>query len=337
MHRDLKPENLLLSDPSDSAILKIADFGLSAVVFASENIGVNGTGPGSNSSTDACPTSELPFAHPDNVTGEYPYGQSPGVESVLMREHEAALRSKVSTHGAHSAHSPSLSSPQYEHGASGQGQNHDRRRGRPAPTSTATSTSAHPHASTHASGPHGGSHHLGSFLHDPTAAAEMKEREFREELAKERGDRHIERGSIPIPASAVSHSAKAYETLSIASGSLEELPQTPLRHREVNFITPTYCTPPATATRRPGSAASTTDTGSALSSPDMLGPPLPSSFSRAQAMSGLSQQFAAYTPGGMGQGAPIRRLRSVVGSPHYIAPEIASNGTFFCWALFLRV
>lgn len=37
MHRDLKPENLLLSDPSDSAILKIADFGLSAVIFAGES------------------------------------------------------------------------------------------------------------------------------------------------------------------------------------------------------------------------------------------------------------------------------------------------------------
>jgi len=36
VHRDLKPENLLLSDTSDSALLKIADFGLSAVVFASE-------------------------------------------------------------------------------------------------------------------------------------------------------------------------------------------------------------------------------------------------------------------------------------------------------------
>jgi serine/threonine protein kinase len=36
VHRDLKPENLLLSDTSESALLKIADFGLSAVVFAAE-------------------------------------------------------------------------------------------------------------------------------------------------------------------------------------------------------------------------------------------------------------------------------------------------------------
>ena len=33
-HRDLKPENLLLSDMSDHATLKMADFGLSAVIFA---------------------------------------------------------------------------------------------------------------------------------------------------------------------------------------------------------------------------------------------------------------------------------------------------------------
>jgi serine/threonine protein kinase len=36
VHRDLKPENLLLSDTSDTATLKIADFGLSAVVHACE-------------------------------------------------------------------------------------------------------------------------------------------------------------------------------------------------------------------------------------------------------------------------------------------------------------
>lgn len=44
VHRDLKPENLLLSDASDSAILKIADFGLSAVIFATENAANNLSG-----------------------------------------------------------------------------------------------------------------------------------------------------------------------------------------------------------------------------------------------------------------------------------------------------
>jgi len=43
VHRDLKPENLLLSDPSDTAILKIADFGLSAIVFAAESMSVIST------------------------------------------------------------------------------------------------------------------------------------------------------------------------------------------------------------------------------------------------------------------------------------------------------
>lgn len=37
VHRDLKPENLLLSDGTEQALLKIADFGLSAVVFAAEH------------------------------------------------------------------------------------------------------------------------------------------------------------------------------------------------------------------------------------------------------------------------------------------------------------
>jgi serine/threonine protein kinase len=42
VHRDLKPENLLLSDPTESAILKIADFGLSAVIFAAESSSLSG-------------------------------------------------------------------------------------------------------------------------------------------------------------------------------------------------------------------------------------------------------------------------------------------------------
>jgi len=38
VHRDLKPENLLLSDASENASLKIADFGMSAVIFAAESV-----------------------------------------------------------------------------------------------------------------------------------------------------------------------------------------------------------------------------------------------------------------------------------------------------------
>lgn len=45
-HRDLKPENILLSELSDHAILKLADFGLSAVIFAIED--------GQSQSRDRC-------------------------------------------------------------------------------------------------------------------------------------------------------------------------------------------------------------------------------------------------------------------------------------------
>ncbi len=43
-HRDLKPENLLLSDPEDggNSVLKIADFGLSALFREKNTVGVNG-------------------------------------------------------------------------------------------------------------------------------------------------------------------------------------------------------------------------------------------------------------------------------------------------------
>lgn len=40
-HRDLKPENLLLSDLSDAALLKIADFGLSELIFHADEVNSN--------------------------------------------------------------------------------------------------------------------------------------------------------------------------------------------------------------------------------------------------------------------------------------------------------
>jgi serine/threonine protein kinase len=48
VHRDLKPENLLLSEPGEGALLKIADFGLSALIFAAEGAEVLGS-PSQNS------------------------------------------------------------------------------------------------------------------------------------------------------------------------------------------------------------------------------------------------------------------------------------------------
>lgn len=343
VHRDLKPENLLLSDPSDSAILKIADFGLSAVVFASENITTSTTTSTTTSCTGAAeivpdvlyPASDVPFIHPDSDSHHLLHSQSPSVESVSMHEHEAALRSKLTTQGAYSAHScvdsssrgstgihevSLLSSPHsesrrklgQEQGQSqgrGQGQGQDQqRRDRTPRTSTSSS---------------GGD-----------SAAETKEREYREELEKERDAVSAPRAITPSPHHhALPHTCHPHHQSRLPSvkeaDSPDGRPRTPVRLREVNFVTPTYCTPPSAsaAHNKDGSAPDTP--GSAIGTPEMLGPPLPSANSRAQqqqqGMSGLSQQFAVYTPG-MGHGAPMRRLRSVVGSPHYIAPEIASNG-----------
>ena len=36
VHRDLKPENILYSDPSESATIRVADFGLARVVSGKE-------------------------------------------------------------------------------------------------------------------------------------------------------------------------------------------------------------------------------------------------------------------------------------------------------------
>ena len=50
-HRDLKPENLLLSDPTEGAVLKMADFGLSAVMFAA-GTETEGAGEGTGTGRD---------------------------------------------------------------------------------------------------------------------------------------------------------------------------------------------------------------------------------------------------------------------------------------------
>lgn len=57
-HRDLKPENLLLSDASENAILKMADFGLSAVVFAAVAATEGLSGPMSACGAGQPPTTE---------------------------------------------------------------------------------------------------------------------------------------------------------------------------------------------------------------------------------------------------------------------------------------
>ncbi len=82
VHRDLKPENLLLSDPSDSAVLKIADFGLSSVVFASEQSSdsSNNIGGGSNSD-EVTPTLSEPDGQAIEGAGCSPGNLAPNLES----------------------------------------------------------------------------------------------------------------------------------------------------------------------------------------------------------------------------------------------------------------
>lgn len=88
-HRDLKPENLLLSDQGEHSVLKIADFGLSAVVFAAES---------SNSSlpTDL-PTS--PFTPPSGPSHGPQTAKSPkdGNGSPIARVMKGPLSRQQST------------------------------------------------------------------------------------------------------------------------------------------------------------------------------------------------------------------------------------------------
>ena len=79
VHRDLKPENLLLSDASESALLKIADFGLSAVVFASEGGGIDANRDSESGSGDCFEFYRLPSSagnSPDIVEDRGAEGES---------------------------------------------------------------------------------------------------------------------------------------------------------------------------------------------------------------------------------------------------------------------
>lgn len=59
-HRDLKPENLLLADPDDSSVLKIADFGFSALFRELES--ESSSGDDSSGSTSAGSIGQGPAA-----------------------------------------------------------------------------------------------------------------------------------------------------------------------------------------------------------------------------------------------------------------------------------
>jgi serine/threonine protein kinase len=108
VHRDLKPENLLLSEPGGGAILKIADFGLSTVVFASENQIDDGSISGS---------SHYP---PNGGIGGYSYppGGGSGGSSTLLGHAAAA---KGTAFGTSSSALDTLLNPSRSGGSGGGG------------------------------------------------------------------------------------------------------------------------------------------------------------------------------------------------------------------------
>ena len=243
VHRDLKPENLLLSDPSDSAILKIADFGLSAVVFATECVSV----------TDSSAKSmHSPLYNKQDYVGsisnDYTHGRSDSIEECSIDlSHTSMLESPLRTTLL------------------------DRSSASPTNNSTVRSQ----------------------------AEVEHKEREYRERY-----------GGASSP------------TITTNTNTAHTNTHTNLTSNTHNNA-PTYCLPPQT-TQTP-SKITNNNTQLLSETPEMLGPPLDSVYNTTH---NVANQLSPNTPM-VGPGAPMRRLRSVVGSPHYIAPEIASNGNFF--------
>eukprot|EP00943_MAST-04B_sp_MAST-4B-sp1_P003204 g3204.t1 len=88
-HRDLKPENLLLANEGDEAILKIADFGLSALLEEEEEeYPTNKTSSGINSGLVA-PSSSLP----DHGDGLKINGGGNAIDAILSNPALSRLRS----------------------------------------------------------------------------------------------------------------------------------------------------------------------------------------------------------------------------------------------------
>jgi len=242
VHRDLKPENLLLSDPSDSAILKIADFGLSAVVFATECVSVTDSSTKSMHSQFYNKQDYL-----GSVSNDYTHGRSDSIEECSVDlSHTSMLESPLRTTLL------------------------DRSSASPTNNSTVRSQ----------------------------AEVEHKEREYRERYGG---------GSPPTITATHLHTntAQTNTNTNVASNMQNNAP--------------TYCLPPQ-STHTP-SKITNNNTQHLSESPEMLGPPLDSAYN---ATHNVTNQLSPNTPM-VRPGAPMRRLRSVVGSPHYIAPEIASN------------
>ena len=87
VHRDLKPENLLLSDTTENASLKIADFGMSAVIFAAEAVEYDRrimTGPSLSSPSGYSSSSSLspPSEPEENIFCFSPYSKSAHSQSL---------------------------------------------------------------------------------------------------------------------------------------------------------------------------------------------------------------------------------------------------------------
>lgn len=104
VHRDLKPENLLLSDTTENASLKIADFGMSAVIFAAESVeydrriltGSSLSQSGYSSSSSLSPPSLSDNILPEeNIFSFSPYSKSGHSQSLNSLIPTRRLRSIV--------------------------------------------------------------------------------------------------------------------------------------------------------------------------------------------------------------------------------------------------
>jgi len=251
VHRDLKPENLLLSDPSDSAILKIADFGLSAVVFATECVSV----------TD----SSIKSMH------SHMYNNQDYLGSV-SQDYVHARSDSIEECSVDLTYAPMIDSP--------------------LRTTLLDRSSASPITNT--------------TVHSQ-AEVEHKEREYRERYGS---------GSPPTITNSHPHTNPTATNTNISHCAQHNAP--------------TYCLPlQTTHTTQTPSKITNNNTQHLSESPEMLGPPLDSSY---HVTHNVANQLSPNTPI-MGPGAPVRSLRSVVGSPHYIAPEIASNGALLFYYL----
>lgn len=80
-HRDLKPENLLLADPDDSSVLKIADFGFSALFRELESESSSGEDSSSPTASSSSNSSGRPGLPPPSLRRQASTGLSSSMGS----------------------------------------------------------------------------------------------------------------------------------------------------------------------------------------------------------------------------------------------------------------